>query len=385
MPYSSEVRVSSQSGSPLSGTVALTLWEIWTAIDNLGRVHDQQVDSERVTTAVAGGAPTAFSMTRGPDFKYPKNHDISLAAYQDPHPGPIFRSGRFDTLPPGSPGDRSHQVDVMLLDPVRFTIAEINSIIQGQLPITLSDGNVISTAIVTSAPPSRILTLTATGPFGRTTYTYTLLFTIDPSDDQVDLSNVLGAYVAGPPTVTFAAGPGGGFQALIDNILSGFFEPQITRRAIAWITGELNNRAASAAADAAGNAGLPGGLPTGVILGVRSVGIAPNGDIVVRPAIGTFGDIIIKFLDTGPSKRCFVATAIHGADSIEVSTLRIYRDKFLSTSRKGRVLVGLYERLSPVAAALVARNRALRLIARKLIVSPAYHVASRRLARTVHR
>ncbi len=379
MPYNSEVRVAVQSGSPFSGAVALQLWEISTTIDNAGRIRQQQVDQERVTTAVAGGVATAFSTMDGPSYTSRNNHDISLTAYQDPQPGPIFRSGRLVTLPPGSPGDPSSLVDVMLLNASRFTMAEINSMIP--TPITLPDGNVVTTATVASAPPSRILTLTATGPYGATTYTYTLPFTIDPSDDQVDLSRVLEANTAGASSLTFVASPGGGFQAFLNNLFAGLFVGQITTRVLTRITAELNTAAAAGAAAAVAAAGFTGGLPAGVILGVRSVNVASNGDIVMSPAIGTFGSIINKFLSDVPASGtgCFVATAVHGADSIEVSTLRIYRDEFLSTNRQGRVLVALYERLSPAAAALIARSPVLRLIARKLIVRPAYLVARRRL------
>src|SRR5689334_1227451 len=176
MPYSSQIRVGAASGSPPSLDVSLTLWELFTTYDSASRAHQEQVDQEAVTVHVAGGASTPFSFVSGPSFTSNSNHDIGLAAYQAGQPGPVFRSGRLNTLPAGAPGNAAALVDVMLIDQRRFTMAEINAMIP--LPMTLRDGTVITTATVTSAPPSRALTLVATGPYGRTTYTYTLTFTI---------------------------------------------------------------------------------------------------------------------------------------------------------------------------------------------------------------
>jgi hypothetical protein len=77
--------------------------------------------------------------------------------------------------------------------------------------------------------------------------------------------------------------------------------------------------------------------------------------------------------------RCFIATAACGADTVEVSTLRTFRDECLLADWRGRVLVGLYERVSPAMAAIIARSPVLRTITRKLIVSPAHWIANRSL------
>lgn len=80
-----------------------------------------------------------------------------------------------------------------------------------------------------------------------------------------------------------------------------------------------------------------------------------------------------------PPTRCFIATAACGADTIEVSILRNFRDQSLLANSRGRVLVALYERLSPPMAAIIARSPVLRAISRKLIVSPAFLIANRSL------
>lgn len=378
MPYASEVRVSSQTGTPYAGGVELQLWEVSTTYDNANRQHIRQVDQERITVSVAGGTSTAFATMDGPSYSARNNHDIALSAYQPGMPGPIFRSGRLVDLPPGSPGTPSSLVDTMFLDAVRFTTAGINAMIP--TPITLPDGNVITTATITSAPPGRVLTLTASGPYGATTYTYTLPFTIDPSDDQVDLTRVLEANAAGTPTLTFVAGPGGGFQAFVDNLFAGLFVGQIANNVLRTITGTLNTSAATAAAAAVAAAGFTGGLPSGVVLGVRSVGVGSNGDIVMSPAIGTFGSIISAFVSAAPPAPtgrlpCFIATAAMGQDAPEVATLRAFRANRLAPRRVGRAFIRVYDTGSPPLARVIARSPLLRSVTRAVLVRPAAFLA----------
>ncbi|MEO6220086.1 MAG: CFI-box-CTERM domain-containing protein, partial [Ginsengibacter sp.] len=130
-------------------------------------------------------------------------------------------------------------------------------------------------------------------------------------------------------------------------------------------------------------AGAPGGLPAGVMLGVRSVDVVANGDILIAPAIGSFGSVIQKFADVAPpaptNKTCFIATAVHGSNSIEVLTLRTFRDEVLLKNSSGRRVVALYERMSPPVATIIAKSKLLKAIVRKIIVSPVYLFAKRRL------
>jgi hypothetical protein len=383
MAYSSEVRISSVSGPAPSIDVSLVLWELSTTIDNANRWHNHQTDQDRADISVSGGASTPFSFVRGPDFQANNGHDISLAAYHNlsSRPGPMFRSGRLAALPPGSPGNQAGLVDAILVKQSIFTMASINASIQ--TPFTLADGTVILTVVVSSAPPSRTLAFVATGLYGAANFTYTLSFTIDPSDDQFDLTKVLEVNAIGTGAVVFTAGPGGGVQALIDNLFAGLFLPKITDDLMKRVTALLNTTAVAEGAKAAALAGVPSGLPAGVVLGVLGVAVAPSGDLVIAPAIGCFGSIIDKFLAAVPpgSSTCFIATAACGVESAEVSTLRTFRDECLLVSAQGRKLIALYERLSPPLARLLGRNRCLRKLARRLIVSPAYKFAKRRLRR----
>lgn len=65
---------------------------------------------------------------------------------------------------------------------------------------------------------------------------------------------------------------------------------------------------------------------------------------------------------------CFIATAAYGSPlAFEVSTLRLFRDRYLSSWFLGRFLVALYYRLSPPLASWVAKSETRRAIARALL------------------
>ena len=76
--------------------------------------------------------------------------------------------------------------------------------------------------------------------------------------------------------------------------------------------------------------------------------------------------------------RCFIATAVHGENSIEVLTLRAFRDNVLAASRFGRAFIASYQRLSPPLAAVIAKRPSLQSLAKRLIVTPAYRLARRK-------
>lgn len=85
----------------------------------------------------------------------------------------------------------------------------------------------------------------------------------------------------------------------------------------------------------------------------------------------------------GHHSKCFIATAVHGENSIEVLTLRAFRDDMLAMSAVGRSFIAAYERLSPPLAAAIAYRPSLRSLARRVIVTPAFRLASRSI-RSAH-
>lgn len=66
-------------------------------------------------------------------------------------------------------------------------------------------------------------------------------------------------------------------------------------------------------------------------------------------------------------KRCFIATAVYGADAVETEHLRSVRDKILMQSAFGRIVVRLYYAASPGIARACDKSGALKHIARAIL------------------
>ena len=73
--------------------------------------------------------------------------------------------------------------------------------------------------------------------------------------------------------------------------------------------------------------------------------------------------------DSDGGGMCFIATATYGSPlHPHVKTLRDFRDKYLMSSKAGRILVNLYYKYSPFVANLIAKNKALKVIVRNQLV-----------------
>ncbi|MGA2035734.1 MAG: CFI-box-CTERM domain-containing protein [Thermoguttaceae bacterium] len=87
------------------------------------------------------------------------------------------------------------------------------------------------------------------------------------------------------------------------------------------------------------------------------------------------------FVDaTNPRRKgsCFIATAACGSEHApDVVCLRAFRDRVLSRSSVGRLLMRVYERVSPPLADLIRRSEVARAVTRKCIVGPASQYARR--------
>lgn len=58
--------------------------------------------------------------------------------------------------------------------------------------------------------------------------------------------------------------------------------------------------------------------------------------------------------------RCFIASAVFGADAPETVALRQFRDRILLPGRLGRLLIRIYYWASPPVAVWLSRHRSLR-------------------------
>ena len=67
-------------------------------------------------------------------------------------------------------------------------------------------------------------------------------------------------------------------------------------------------------------------------------------------------DRYVRTQATRQSSRCFIATAVYGPDAAATQRLRIFRDTRLCRSAIGRILIRLYERVSPPLARYLDRH-----------------------------
>jgi len=113
-------------------------------------------------------------------------------------------------------------------------------------------------------------------------------------------------------------------------------------------------------------------------------------DLLLVPTLQkVFQEYEIKVLEvekeiTSKKKdKCFIATATMGnINHPYVCTLRGYRDDVLATSKIGKKIVKLYYFLSPTIARVISKNRIFREISLRLIVLPAYKIATNASTRT---
>lgn len=75
-------------------------------------------------------------------------------------------------------------------------------------------------------------------------------------------------------------------------------------------------------------------------------------------------------------KGCFIATAVYGTqDSTEVETLRQFRDRVLSSSGLGRILVSMYYRFSPPFADWLSTHNLFKFLTKMLLINPVFHLS----------
>jgi hypothetical protein len=271
------VDASSAVTLPLTGK----LWELSPVINGQGDVRNVQLMNE--STSVQSGN---ISFADGPSYSDRRNHSIGLSIEGAGDTGPLFRSGPFDSLPPGAPADPRGLIEILVPPSVRITTADLAASLP-PLPISLRDGITLTGLTLVFGTGS--MTLTATGtkaipvlpPVG---FTYTLTFDVVPSFEMWDLTTVfdvvpLGPGILAPPIVAALAG------------VLGTTEAEVRLRVIRTLQRVLSDSALAAAAAAVGATSLPMGL----VLSVRRTVITPSG-IAIFPSVGAFGGIVNSFL-----------------------------------------------------------------------------------------
>ncbi len=87
-----------------------------------------------------------------------------------------------------------------------------------------------------------------------------------------------------------------------------------------------------------------------------------------RP-VGGWNACLVKRKESGPG-RCFIATAVYGSSSArEVVILRRFRDEVLLAYDVGKVLIKIYNKISPNIAHLISRHNTLQAVL-KLLLTP---------------
>lgn len=66
-------------------------------------------------------------------------------------------------------------------------------------------------------------------------------------------------------------------------------------------------------------------------------------------------------------RRCYIATAVYGADAPETNRLREFRDTHLLTNRSGVIFVGVYYKVSPLLLRFVPKGSTLERAIRKAL------------------
>lgn len=120
----------------------------------------------------------------------------------------------------------------------------------------------------------------------------------------------------------------------------------------------------------------------------RSHGDARPMSVRLKAAAGTFehlrfqwegysrnpARLLARMATPGPTgrraatdSRCFIASQVYGPDAAETNALREWRDRVLMQSRAGRLIVGLYYRVSPALLPVLRHSDVLTRAARRVL------------------
>ena len=393
--------IESLSAPPQIQAVVLDAWKIPATSNNVERVLYQEMD--RVSVTAPSASRVALPFTRDLDtyaqstgLSSPVPTDFGFSKWTPPNDrqqcvvvidrfgGILFRSAWFQKalpnpgppsggLPPGAPVDPNGFIDILVPDVQITTAAQLNTelatrVANGEFNAPAADPSLTVTS-ATVALGTGELTLTATGMRSSGGFTYTLIFTIGPSEIPFLWKDEIGPMRAQRvnASVSFVAGVGHGLETDFLNLFSPWVEQAITPVILEQLTKGLVENARNAAAQLA--FGMPAQLPPEVVLSVRRITVTTTGvggrgpGIYAWGAIGSFGRLLgghLPRISTGSGATCVVLTVlaplIFRADIVD--TLRYLRDAVLLKTPAGRRAVGLYyEHSREMIALLTTRPR----------------------------
>ncbi len=380
MAYSTNVTLlDTEGGATTTADVTARVWMSWSVLGTGTGTGNMQSDEGSSMGLVMKdlSAPLLVDFPGPTNFAY-ASRSVAISVQDTVRvpndTGWLFRSGAFPDDPP------AEAIEIVTATR-RFTSTELMAMLPA-LPFTADAGTTTIVTAVTLTFVNDAIDLSATG---TTMATGTLLaftamgqITLSPSTDvraaETESLNV------GPRnlTVTFAPGTNviASILASVLNAFSGFvltrMRPQIQQALEKGLNAEI--------AKSIGRALQTGDtLPPGVVLSIRSTNVTadPGGVLEIRGALGAYGGVFSKLppIQVTGGGPCFIATAVHGADSPEVRLLRSFREGHLKKYFAGRKLVSLYETVSPPIANYIADKPPLRAIARALVVRPGARIA----------
>jgi hypothetical protein len=207
--------------------------------------------------------------------------------------GPLFRSGPFTTLPPGSPADPAGLIEIGVPAAVQIPAATLSSRLPAPAAFSLPAGVSITSLALSLGSGTATITVNASmmvslGFLGTITlpFTYALTFAIVPSFNMNVVTEVCLVVPSGPARMTTSLG---GFLSFILGSLSPAFEPMLTGTVVPALQSAINGVLLSTAASVVS---LPA-LPAGVVLSMRRVVITPAG-VAMFPSIGAYGGLLNK-------------------------------------------------------------------------------------------
>jgi hypothetical protein len=351
---------------------AVRLWFVLTKAGGPTEVDNQQEADRLIQPDSTGPATRTFTSLR--DLTPPAPHwDFALSIQDNPgvasDEGWIFRSGRFVALPVDS-------IEVILAPEEFLNQANIDA---GLPSVPLVSGTTTITSIAAMITRTG-LALTATGTDSRAsgvTFTYTATLNLFPNSSISETDEPLNIGLAGPSLSFAGGGIGGQIIASVLNVVSGIILRDVSPRIRNTLKTRINSSIISTVASRLARQPTTS-LPPGVIMSLRRVrfitrpttsGTEPV--VAILGAVGAFGGVLNKFPPPPGGRICFIATAAAGSNALEVQILSEFRDNHLLQNQVGRMIVRVYEFLSPPLARTIVRSMFARNITRRLIVEPA--------------